>query len=408
MRGFGLSMRTQVQRKVSFVCVALAVGCNDADPSPGQSISDSAPSGDATTEEPTATDGSTTMGTGTLGSGTGSGGTAGLVAEIDCAEPPAAAVDAEYDHQLALVDDHGVSWTWAVSGLPPGMTLAPLTGRLSGAPTEEGSFEIEVTVSHPEGDGMGTCTIDVAPRLSIDFDALGGPCVTPDVSIEDFVVGGDGSPLHCTTPGGSGEGRLPTGIVVDPDSCAATGTADDDYGTWAWITRVEQSGLRVPVPYCFTIEEQDPGAYTIVGDHSGGTDNALQPAMRTFVPGEPLAFGGDGDPLFVVTQDSALAAIHFHYAFNVAASPFGDCGRSDCFGLDPSVVVMNGDGDRVGFSHELWALGDPPPEELEDRPWVFTLRTFYCISDNETDCNDANYEANGNGELRFSAIFFPE
>jgi hypothetical protein len=395
----------QNQRGLAILAALALGGCNGGDVSPGPSVSDSAESG-GTTEAATTSDASTTGDT--IATGGGSGETAGLQAEIDCADPPPAAVGAEYDHQLRLVDDGGVSWTWSVTGLPAGMTLDPLTGRLSGAPTEEGNFEIDVTVTHPDGDGTGVCTIDVGAQLAVDFDALGSPCITPDDNLEDFVTGGDGSPLRCATPGGPGEGRIPDGITVDPDSCAAVGTTDDTYGTWAWITQVEQSGLRVSVPYCWTIAEQAAGAYTIVANHSGGTDNALEPAVRTFVPGDPLSFGGSGDPTFYVTQDTALAPMHYHYSFMVAASPFGDCGLDDCYGLDPTDVVRNAADEVIGFSHELYALGGPLGDAFADRPWIFTVRTFYCIADNSVDCNDANSPANGNGELRFSVIYRPE
>lgn len=221
-------------------------------------------------------------------------------------------------------------------------------------------------------------------------------------------MGGDGSPLRCTTPGGMGNGRIPEGITVDPDSCVAEGVTSDTYGTWAFITQVEQSGLRVPVPYCWTVDEQAPGAYTIVVDHSGGTDNALQPAVGSFVVGDPIAFGGGGDPFFRITQDTPLNPIHFHFSFNVASSPFGDCGMDNCYSLDPTDVIMDDDGGRIGFSHELTAFGGPVSEDFAGRPWIFTVRTFYCLADNDVDCNDANHQANGNGELRFSAIYFPE
>ena len=411
--GVGLAIRTHDWGKgpahasgVKWLGAVLVLcACNDTDLSPGVSGSASATGGGSTTGDGTTSDASTTVDT--IATGSGSGGTAGLMAEIDCAEPPAAAVGAEYDHQLALVDDQGVSWTWAVAGLPPGMAVAPLTGRITGVPTEEGSFELDVTVTHPDGQGVGTCTIEVGSQLAIDFDALGGPCITPADAIEDFIVGGDGSPLHCTTPPGTGNGRIPDGIAVDPDSCAAEGSTSDSYGTWAWITLVEQSGLRVPVPYCWTVEEQAPGAYTVTGDHSGGTDNALEPAVGTVVPGDPISFGGDGDPIFRVTQATPLNPIHFHFSFSVAASAFGDCGMTDCYGLDPTTVILNASDERIGFSHELTALGGPVAEDFADRPWIFSVRTFYCIADNDVDCNDANYMRNGNGELRFSAIYFP-
>ena len=265
-----------------------------------------------------------------------------------------------------------------------------------------------ITVTHADGSGTGMCTISVGDELSVDFDALGAPCITEADDINDYLIGGDGSPVTCGTPGGSGEGRIPDGIGVNEDSCAIEGTTDDTYGTWVWITQIRQSGLRVPVPYCYTIDEQNEGAYSVTGSHSGGTDNHLEPAVGTFAPGQPISFGGDGDPLFRVVQETELSPLHFHYSFQIAASPFGDCGLEDCLGLDPTTVVSNMMDENIGFTHELYALGDAVPEEFEDRPWVWTVETFYCLADNNLDCNDDNYLANGNGELRFGVIMLPE
>jgi hypothetical protein len=384
--------------------LALAACNNGGDVSPGVSAG---PEGTGSTSGGSgSTSGGSTFDT--LDTDGGSGGTAGLMPQIDCADPPLAAVGAAYDHELALVDDLGVSWTWSATGLPPGLAMGPLGGDISGSPEEEGDFEVQVTVAHADDTGTTSCTISVGAALSVDLEALGAPCITEDDDVNDFVVGGDGSPLTCSTPGGPGEGRIPDGIGVGEDSCAIEGTTDDAYGTWVWITQLRQSGLRVPVPYCYTIEDQPPGAYTITGSHSGGTDNHLEPAVVTFGPGEPLSYGGDGDPLFSVVQETPLAPLHFHFSFSIAASPFGDCGLDDCFGLTPTTVLTNASDENIGFSHELFALGDTVPREFEDRPWVFTLETFYCLADNGTDCNDDNFLANGNGELRFGVIMVPE
>ena len=113
---------------------ALAACNNGGDLSPGVSAG---PEGTTTSGGSSSSSSSTTMDT--LETEDGSGGTAGLMPEIDCAEPPLAAVGAEYDHELALVDDLGVSWTWAAEGLPPGLAINPLGGDLTGSPRRPAS-----------------------------------------------------------------------------------------------------------------------------------------------------------------------------------------------------------------------------------------------------------------------------
>ncbi len=57
-------------------------------------------------------------------------------------------------------------YTWAASGLPPGITLDPTTGTLSGTSTSPGTYQVEVTVTDAASD---TATAN----LAIDVDRSG-------------------------------------------------------------------------------------------------------------------------------------------------------------------------------------------------------------------------------------------
>jgi hypothetical protein len=285
------------------------------------------------------------------------------------------------------------------------MSFDPLSGDLGGAPDQEGSFPITLTATTSTQTGDAMCTIDVGPGLAVE---LPGGCIWPGDDLFDHVNGGDGADIECDTPEGSGEGRLPDGVTVDPTTCAIEGTSSDTYGTWVWITRLTQSGNQVHVPYCFTQDTQLPNAYAITGDHSGAIGNHLEPLVTTFAPGVAVAAGGGGDPYFEVRGPCGANSCYFGFTYAIGASQFGDCGQTDCYGLSPTAIIDPGPGPE-GFSHELWALGDPVESGYEARPWVLSWDLHYCISDTEADCNGtAAIEANGDGELRFGMIMLPE
>jgi len=55
--------------------------------------------------------------------------------------------------------------SFSATGLAPGLTLDPATGRISGAITAAGNFVINLTARNPAGTGTGTVTLNVAEKL---------------------------------------------------------------------------------------------------------------------------------------------------------------------------------------------------------------------------------------------------
>ncbi|HEY8376692.1 MAG TPA: Ig domain-containing protein, partial [Nannocystis sp.] len=185
--------------------------------------------------------------------------------QVECGTPPMGAQGANYAHEPSASGGKP-GYMWSAVGLPEGLTIHPSSGAISGVPTTPGEYMVELTVTDvAAATAMTSCAITINDALTVDYDALAadGPCVTAGgKTILDYISGGDGSPITCSTPGGSGNGKIPTGLSVDPESCEITGSvAETRYGSWSWIVAAEQSGVTVYAPYCAVQPLQAPMAY---------------------------------------------------------------------------------------------------------------------------------------------------
>lgn len=346
---------------------------------------------------------------------------------LECGAPPAGAEGAKYSHQPTVTG--GVpGYMWSASGLPDGLSINQFTGQITGTPTLAGAYAIELMVEDSQGTmAMTTCpSAEIAGHLGVDLSGLKTPCIPEGGSLLEYVEGGDGSPITCSTPGGTGNGKLPAGLTVDPGACKTSGSiAETRYGTWAWIVRAEQNGAELFVPYCATQSQQAPKAYAIKGAHAGG--DQLAPATGTFTPGELIKFDGDGEPRFEVTTECGNACFYgFYYA--VTPSPMGSGPCKDdadgCYGLCPLIADPNEqDGDtqvsctllpemglpKEGFAHEMWAKGDVPSASFEARPWIVQWSIDYCVSTETMACanKDAILANGNNSNLEFAIIMNP-
>ncbi|RMG98632.1 MAG: hypothetical protein D6705_05400 [Deltaproteobacteria bacterium] len=334
--------------------------------------------------------------------------------EVDCGMPALGAVDANYSHTVSA--QGGMApYSFSATGLEP-LTIDTLTGTITGVPDAEGTITGEVTVTDALGaTASTTCTITVRPRLDAEIpDSKLMPCAVDGETLFDFVVPdtGDGSPITCATPGGEGNGKMPAGLSVNPDTCAVEGSITEDrYGTWVWIVEGQQNGVSVYVPYCATNDTQAPGAYDITVFHGGDlqTNKALVPARGTFQPGAPLSFGDPNasDPRFEIVDPANCGnPCFFGFAFFINASPFD----GTTFSLNPRGLLQDMNMQNIGMFHHMSVDGPAVTAPFENRPWVLNVSLDYCLSNvDQATCMGADaVKANGNGNLEFAVVMFPQ
>jgi hypothetical protein len=350
----------------------------------------------------------------------------GEVLAIECGgELLRAAVGGTFTTMITATGGDGTYMFDAV--LPAGFEIDP-AGVVTGTPEQEGTAMLEITVTDGSGlMGSQVCPVEVSPQVSVELDLDTVPyCITGaagDTLRELLVPGtGDGSPVTCAHAEGSGAGHVPNGITIDPETCELQGSVTEvRYGTWAFIVRGTQSGANVFVPYCATNDEEGP--FTITADHSGRTDNALEPKLVTFDPTEPAFAGDPGDPVIRVVDPNACGdgTCNFYgYSFFIYSSGFDlepDIYDEDDDGMtndSKPIVVDNsafddGNGDPVGMQHGLrLSTNGPVVAPLDTRPWVATLHLDYCLGENGMDCPSDDITANADGFFVFSTIMVPQ
>ncbi|MCA9650829.1 MAG: putative Ig domain-containing protein [Myxococcales bacterium] len=331
---------------------------------------------------------------------------------LDCAAIPLTANDADFAYLpeiTGLID--GVKYVYGAEGLPEGLAIDENTGEISGTvAADAGAYTFAITVTEVDVDrdpyaARTECTLDVNPRiiapLSIDTVPY---CLGGGTSLLSLVQDGtgDGTPINCSYRPGNGNGRKPTGIEVDAQSSTLTGTIDETrYGTWVFIMEGEQSGATVHVPFCVTNDVAQ--GYQITADHSGATDVALRPIMRTYDPSQSFTVGMDGDPRFnIESPGSCGASCYYRYSFLRTTAPIADDGYS----LEPDGLLQDAMMNTVGFFHELRVSGPAVPEEFQERPWVLSSAVSYCITDQMGGCGDP--AADGDGALEFGLVMVPD
>ncbi|MEX1365684.1 MAG: putative Ig domain-containing protein [Nannocystaceae bacterium] len=311
-----------------------------------------------------------------------------------------------------LIDE--VSYVYSAEGLPDGLEIDAGSGQISGiVAADEGRYTFEITIEETDVErepysARTECTLDVNPRLSASLAIDTVPyCLRAGEPLTDVVVSGTGddSPITCAFRGGNGNGRLPQGIEVDPDSCTLTGSIDEDrYGTWVFIMEGQQSGASVHVPYCVTNDVAQ--GYDITADHSGETDVALTPIVRVYDPTAAIAVGEDGDPqVRILSPGSCGASCFYRYSFFRTSAPIPD----DGYTLDPDGLIRDDMMNPLGFFHELRVSGPAVAEEFRERPWVLSSAISYCITDvDPAEGGCADPVADGDAAFEMSLIMVPD
>ena len=145
-------------------------------------------------------------------------------------------------YSSALVATGGVPpYTFSITSgsLPPGLTLNPSTGAITGTPTTFGTFNFTAQVVDSTGTAAGTastrCSIVIAPPPI----SLACPSATGQVGVaysSALVATGGAPPYTFSITSGS----LPPGLILNPTTGAITGTPTT-FGTFNFTAKVVDS-----------------------------------------------------------------------------------------------------------------------------------------------------------------------
>lgn len=201
----------------------------------------------------------------------------GEAPSLTSGEPPAGVVNLPYSFRFTATG--AAPPHFALDQVPPGLTLDPSTGILSGTPTTSGQYPVHVTAANGEGDAAQDWTIQIAAQV-IPLSIVGNP-PTSVIEGSDYYgiyhLVGSPTPKPTVT-----SGQLPPGLSLN------------DYGEI-------QGQPTTPGTYTFTITSSNGGfsddvavTLTIVVKAKVRISGSLPHA----VPGQPysFAFTLTGDP----------------------------------------------------------------------------------------------------------------
>ncbi len=197
-------------------------------------------------------------------------------------------------------------YTYAVTAgsLPPGVTLAPATGALSGTPTAGGLFSFTITATDNNG-----CTGSQAYSITITCPPFTfSPLILPDGAVgtaysQTITVTGGTGPYTFAINGGA----LPPGLTLDAAAGTISGTPTDGSGS----------------PYGFSLKATDSAgcfeshAYSIkilsvisisaqCGDSAGGVSVTI--TGSNFVTGDTLTIAGNAATGVTVVNSTQITA----------------------------------------------------------------------------------------------------
>ena len=218
------------------------------------------------------------------------------------------------DTAPAFADPNGDALTYSAANLPPGLSIDPTTGRITGTiastASAGGSYAVAVTAM----DGKGGSTIEtfawmvdnLAPvansNAPIDVGPLpDGATVAPFDAAAAF-TNANGLPLTYAASG------LPAGLVIDPATGIVTGTLDHDastggdHGTYT-VTVSASDGQGGTASQTYTLEatNQVPALVAPTSDQAGVQGETVAPldASQAFADpnaGDVVTYAASGLP----------------------------------------------------------------------------------------------------------------
>ncbi|WP_433040426.1 putative Ig domain-containing protein [Dactylosporangium sp. CS-033363] len=240
-------------------------------------------------------------------------------------------------------------YTWAVTAgaLPPGLTLDPATGAVSGTPTGYGTGSVTVTLTDAaSGTQSRTLSLTVAPADLIPQTAP-VPAGTRDSPYSTTLAATGGTAPYTWSVA---QGALPAGLSLDPATGAITGTPTTRGTNLVTVRATDSAGVTADRVLAFTVHAPALSVSTMtLPDATAGT-----PYSATL--------GGSG------------GTTPYTWAVTAGALPAG-------LALDPATGVVSGTATAAGTSTVTVTLTDDDavasaqPLTLTVHPAALTVAT---------------------------------
>lgn len=258
-------------------------------------------------------------------------------------------------------DPDGDTVTWSATGLPPGLSIAPASGVISGTISYDASpgSPYSVTVRLTD-DGSPTLWTEVGLQWTVS-NTNRAPVVTDpgnQASAEGAVVS---LAIDAVDPDGDGLTwvgfGLPPGLAIDPVTGVITGTVPYDASPsspYATTIRVfDDPGLWTEVAFTWTVADTNRAPVVV------------DPGDRSNAEGDPVTFGiagsdPDGDPL-----TWSAAGLPDGLAIDPSTGVISGTLTYDAAGVHAVTVRATDDGtpslfDEVGFTWTVAGTNRPP------------------------------------------------
>jgi uncharacterized repeat protein (TIGR01451 family) len=194
-------------------------------------------------------------------------------------------------------------YTYAQTGLPAPLMLAPGTGVVSGTPASAGVFTVMVTATDVNGcAGARTYTLTICPMLALAPASLpGGSVGTPYDAT--FTASGGAAPYLYTATG------LPASLAISPTSGALSGTPATAGTIDVTVTATDANGCSVSRAYTIVVTDAPPVIGDLTLSPAGPDTFTLAVAGSGFVEGAVVFVDGVPYPTTFVSPNLLLLTI---------------------------------------------------------------------------------------------------
>jgi len=152
----------------------------------------------------------------------------------------------------ATVAGGGTIVGWSATGLPPGLTIDPSSGLITGTPTEGSTTPFSVTITAVDSsDAQGSATFDWTVGIVVSVTNPGIQADDAGVAISPLdIVASDSNPSATLTYAATG---LPAGLSLDTTTGAITGTPTKLGNTSVEVTVTDDSDVTGSVTFAWVV-----------------------------------------------------------------------------------------------------------------------------------------------------------